>query len=519
MKKMSEESKAKARYAFQHPIQWLRGDSLSPESITPFEKATQLLGRGLTSFFSGFTKYRGFLYSGTGPGKVPPKYTAVTGLIGTTWDAINDPVVGTYMDTHPWKTSTHRTLMRISGIIGPIFSLLTMYNMGLSPLVRVISWSVTGILGETLGTFTNVSGAKVSAAITPFTAERRKLQYWGNIGRFLGTALQAVTPALMGLRDILGISDYQIMTWGALLTFPLALTGNLLPSFVNQRVEFSHLAPGEKPLSIRECLSVARHNTWFMRGLIIGFIQVFTPRFDSMYFYRYLVKPFALKIGNRDLKFNSEMIFTVKNSIVPIPGTLMMPFARRYIEKFGGEKNMVLINSGVKAVSMLLTYFIGYKSWWRLLLMYLLEVAVDIPHHWVSVANGTIDFQMLNYVEWKTGVRSEGVNMAVNALFEKLITNNVDSLVGNFVTQWSGFLGTSDQNGRELKAEDQPKRFIDLIWPFLTLCTVFDETVNFIIRWLWKQPENILQIEEELEERRALAKKLQEEALREEADV
>ena len=506
---MNEENKAKLRYVFQHPVQWLRGGNLPPESVTPFEMATQLFSKGFSGFMRGFTGKRGFLYMGTDPGKVPPKYTAVTGAIGTTWDALNDPMIGSYMDAHPWKANVHRWIMRASGTLGPLVAAFTLLNLGLSPLARVIMWLLLGVVDETLGTFNDVSGNKLRATVTPYLTERRKMQDWANIGRFMGTALSAIPMALLGLRDVLGITDYQIFVVGAFVTMPLVLFGNIIPSFVTQRVEFPERGPDEKPLTILQSFAIAKHNGWLIRSIIGSFISAFIPGIDSMYFYRFLVTA-PPPIGR--LHFNSEMIFTVKNSIVPIPGTLLMPFARRAIKWVGGDKNMVLLNHATRSITQLLRYFVGYKTFPRLMFMYLMEVFEDIPHHWVSVADGTIKYQMYDYVEWKTGVRSEGVVMAVEGLTQKLITGNVSNIIGSALMQWSGFRGITDQDGRELTAADQPARFINMIWPLLTLSEAIKHAMWFVLRALWKPPENPEQMEAELIERRALAIKMREEA-------
>ena len=381
------------------------------------------------------------------------------------------------------------------------------------------------MIQETLGTFSGVSSSKFTAGVTPYSRERGKLQNWNNMGRFMGTGLSAIPMFLMGLREILGITDYQIFLIGGLITLPFCLAGNLLPSFMRQRVEFpakpaQDKYKGEKPLKrawlfvadtargVAYSFSIMRHNGWFIRNTIAGFITVFTPGIDSMYFYRFLVQP--IKIFGKE--FKGEGVFSLKNSTITIPGTLLMPFARAAIQRAGGEKNMVLLNHAVKAVTYLLRYLVGYKTLPRLLFMYLMEMIEDIPHHWVSVATGVIDYQMLDYVEWKIGVRSEGVSMAVSAMTTKLVTSNVGQVVNNAMMQWSGFLGTTDKNGRELTAADQPARFLKIVWPLICLCPVFDEAVYFLLRLFWKPPANQEQMEKELIERRALAKKLLEEA-------
>jgi len=135
-----------------------------------------------------------------------------------------------------------------------------------------------------------------------------------------------------------------------------------------------------------------------------------------------------------------------------------------------------------------------------------MEMIEDIPHHWVSVAEGVIDYHMLDYTEWKTGVRSEGAIMSVTALTDKLATSNVGTVVNNAVLDWSGFRGS------DIPAAEQPKRFMDMVWPLLCLTVAFDSLVYFIFRALWKPPADREQMEQELIERRALENKLREDA-------
>jgi len=539
MRRMTDSQKAHVRYVFRHPGQWLRGDHLPPEATTPFEKLTQIVTKAFGPFLGAFTGYLGFLYAGNDPGKVTPAMRSVSGAISTTWDAVNDPLIGGYMDAHPWKTETHRRIMRATGILGPLTSAFLMLDLGITPLTRIVMWTVLGIVNETLGTFAQVSTTKFTAAVTPHTRERRKLEYWNTIGKFIGSAVKNLPTMFLGLRTILGVTQEQIFIIGAFAALPFALAANLLPTFMRQRVEFPVKTPEDKypgvpPLkkawffvrdTVRDfgyAFSIARHNTWFMRTLIGNFITVFAPGINERYFYRFLIRPFS--VGK--LQFESEMLQPLKDGIVSIPATVMMPMANRFIKKVGGDKNMVVIDHATKAATKLLRYFVGMRTftydnmvaknpkpyWPQLLFCYFMDMLEDIPSRPMNVARGVINYNMYDYVEWKTGVRSEGVVMAVNALAEKLITGNVNNIVGNAVIHWSGFRGTSDEHGRTLEGKDQPKRYIDIIWPMLYLSGGVSQAVWFFLRWLWKYPGDREQIEAELIERRALAKKLKEEA-------
>ena len=68
-KKMSEETKAKVRYAFRHPVLWLKSADLPEEQIRPWEGFIQFWGEGLKGFMSGFTSMKDRFYLGMGRAK------------------------------------------------------------------------------------------------------------------------------------------------------------------------------------------------------------------------------------------------------------------------------------------------------------------------------------------------------------------------------------------------------------------------------------------------------------------
>jgi Na+/melibiose symporter-like transporter len=314
-------------------------------------------------------------------------------------------------------------------------------------------------------------------------------------------ALSAASLFFMGFKDVFGVTDYQILCIGALVLGPLALFGDLLPSFARQRVRFER-APGEAPPTLRESFSIVRHNKMFLISSICGFIQVFTPAVDSMLFYRFMMP----KMHFRGKEVTGELILLIKNSAVGTPGTFLQPFARQFIQRVGGERNMLLLNSGMGVLQCLLTFIGGYNTFPRLLFMYFLEMLKDIPNKWAPVAKGVIDYEMLDYVEWKTGERSEGVTMSVNALLNKLITSNIGAVTKNGYLQWTGY------KGWDFPAEEQPKRFFDTLWPMMWLTGAFDHLVSLVGYSFYRHGRQLRdQVEAELAERRALAERKKEE--------
>jgi len=117
-----------------------------------------------------------------------------------------------------------------------------------------------------------------------------------------------------------------------------------------------------------------------------------------------------------------------------------------------------------------------------------------------------MEYKMYDYVEWKTGYRSEGMTKSVDGILNKLIRNNLVNIFGNAVTQWTGYMGY------DVPAEQQPTRFLNSIWPLMHVGIFFGEVVVLVCLSVFKMPKNFDEIEADLIERRALAKKMKEEA-------
>ncbi|MDR2686508.1 MAG: hypothetical protein LBB75_02050, partial [Oscillospiraceae bacterium] len=113
-----------------------------------------------------------------------------------------------------------------------------------------------------------------------------------------------------------------------------------------------------------------------------------------------------------------------------------------------------------------------------------------------------------DYVELKTGERSEGVTTAVNNLFSKIVTNNIGQVTGNAFLQWTGYTGGYKADGTR-----PPEKYLKFMWPMYTLIPVLDHAIWFAARCFvkWK-PEDRERTEQALAERRAEAEKLKEEA-------
>jgi hypothetical protein len=96
------------------------------------------------------------------------------------------------------------------------------------------------------------------------------------------------------------------------------------------------------------------------------------------------------------------------------------------------------------------------------------------------------------------------MTMAVSGFLSKLIRNNISTVFGNAVTQWTGYLGY------DIPKEEQPERFIKSIWPLMHIGTLLSSACWLIALLLFKFPADRDQVETDLIEGRALEKQMKE---------
>ena len=353
-----------------------------------------------------------------------------------------------------------------------------------------------------------MSGTKVFAHITPHSAERGKLITAAGVGSGLYEGMAALSYAIVGLRDALGWSEYLIYVVGAcIFTLPAIIT-EMGPSFVLQRVP---QAAGTRALDLRgllrevgEGFRTLRYNRYLLLDLAARFLTTFTPGIADNEYYRYMGVDKALpaitdiKLGQRRIRIRSEFLLWVRDNVVSAPGSVLQPFSVPVIRKAGGPRNMQVIYQGIATACYGLRAAAGMKTPGAIVFSWVMETVIRTFGKVQAVAGSMNPYEMLDYVEWKTGRRSEGMKMAVDGILGRLIINNVDTTVGNLVVDALGFNAQLEDNQPAAYQKWAP-------WLYLIVPTI-DNFIMLIARLLYQYPASMReQVEADLIERRALA--------------
>ena len=540
--KVDDTGRAEARQLMSHPLRWAKGDGLPKEKLAPWEKF--LFG------LSGFSGIAASGYGGDGQRNrlwrytynVNPNHITVGGMILSVFDFINDPFIGQWMDRHPMPDSTHRRIVRINHVVNVFIGIFFLFDFGFTSMQRVMIWTGIRMALDILSTMKDVSDKKFFAGITPHSDERGKLMVWKETGGQMGWPIANIPTWIMGFaKDRQQWSDYRIYTRGTLLTLPLAIAAGIVHTFVRNRVRFDQ--PEEivaAPVTAREIdeaqakaalraemtareklrhsagqikttFGVLRHNKFLIATSIAHLVKMLTPRGDEYPIYRFLVPP--VRVFGRD--FRGEAIIPLKNQIAGTPITFMYPFLGAVVKKLGGPKRAHMTSNVLSIVFFLAQYFAGFTGPLAVTLIVITDVIIQTVGPINKYSNDLMTYEYLDYVEYKTGVRSEGITQAFNGLFHKILTGNVDSAFNNWFQTWSGIYKI-DVNDPHAVA---PERFRKWAWTFFTLAPLIDNTAELLVRLFLKyRPEDRYVIEAALAERRKLAEEMRGE-VKEEAAV
>ena len=533
--KVSDEGRAEVQEIIDSPKTWLKGEATALGHLAPWEK--------LLFFIQGFTETateqwewgRDRLYRYTF--KVNPNHITISDIVCRVWDAFNDPFIGQWMDRHPWQDNTYRWVIRINHVISVIFGFIYLLDLGLTPVQRMVMYTVTVCIRDILGTMRQVAFAKYYAGITPYSAERGKATTWENVGRQGGYTVGNIPAWIFGfVKDRQLWSDYRVYTRGYAITMPLKLVTGIVGTYAVNKVQFQAQAmagrtaadtdeelasveaqiSGEEPkLSVRESFAVLKHNKYMLYGTVANILQMISPAIDIYPIVRFMYPvrrtPKLLR-GLLGDTIRGEGYMQLSKQLSGLPITILYPFLGPVMKKLGGPKKTLVLSSVLYIVLNSVRFAAGYKSGFALAMNILMDTVNETMGPLNGYAGKMLDYEMFDYVEWKTGVRSEGITMAFKSFVEKIIANNLNSLTGNGFLAWSGI------NGIDVDVPNPvvPERYLKWAWPVFTLSAVVD---NFI--WLAARaafpydPGQKDVIEADLKERRALAQAKIEEIMEE----
>ena len=343
------------------------------------------------------------------------------------WDAINDMIVGAYVDKSKHKPfrKMRPYLLYLPPVIG-ILGALMFLRVGSSDLFRLIYLGACYFFGDLFYSFQDVGLWGLLALSSPHSHERSRIAQWVTIGAGAGSTVSSAFPFIWDLLKK-SVPEHSIFT---LFGFVFGLGGELLSlraAKFRERVD----SPVQTEEKLWESLAVIRHNPTLILISLARLSQGLSPQINGTYFFQSEYRDFPLGFMKGG---TAEMVYGI---ISGAPGAVAMPFANKIIDRLGGMKRLLVV-SQVTAIAMrLLVFGVGsipvlkYNSVPGFFVMSVLCAVYNVPGALMDIAHRSLTSDSIDEVELKTGIRTEGVSFSMQNFTSKL-TSGVRTYIQNF---------------------------------------------------------------------------------------
>jgi len=480
--------------AIRHPVRWLFDTEPAGEGELPRAELTRFalgtIGQGqMTSMAGGW-----FFHFCTNVLELDPvtvgKMTGATTIL----DALDDPVAGTIIDNHRFRDGRKLVpWIRLAAPFSAVLSFLLFVSWPLSgTAAKVVCYTAIYLLWDIFFSFQSTSLMGMTAAISPHSAQRARAVQWMEIGGLIGSLLpDLLLPTLSG-NGVFGFTQKQIYFVFALV---LCLGGGLLAmtsAGVTERVRAID-GGGAKP-NVFQSLGVLRHNHILLLFLAADVLRCASPFLNEIFMFQQM----TYRLGSKTIP--APVLVPVLSALAGLPGASMKFIATKIADRVGGMKRVLLIGCITDIVARVMKFAIGVTSIPRLVLVYVVEALSELPWSIYGIAQRALISDSVDYVEWKTGQRTEGITMAARGLTGKL-AGGVRRMVTGYCLRFTQYSAERVKLG--LPQNEHYRRWS---WPVYQLGPALGAVMSLVPLLLLRYPDSLKnQVEAELAQRREKA--------------
>ncbi len=451
-----------------------------------FANAGQVFGYNLNSYYSlFFTKV--FL--------IPQKAVSRMILLLGIWDTINDPIMGGIID----KTRTRYGKLRPYLLIVPIPLAIATVMLFSGPLImqdvksitaKIVYMYLSYFVWELLYTLGDVPFWGMSSAISPLPSDRTRAI---STARFISSLIGGFSTTILVLmmdgseNNIISLSLPEVfciisIIAACFIICLFSLAGIKCKERVVQTVKDPSVLAGFKVLVKNKPLFM------IVIGNVLSTIIAISGAFET-YYYAEVINLNSLKI-----------VITLPGTIFGFVTYLLIPKLKKRLD----NRQIVFLNGITRAVVSVIVFLIGMKHYNDFKVVVPLLLIQNFIFSFFNTINLVIPTEMIadtiDYMEWKTGERNEGVSFSVLTFVGKL-TGSVASSVCTAILPIIGLTYSSSGAERITMKGDNTDLWI---WAFFTLIPYVIGLVALIPYFFYDLTGNKLKkIREDMEIRRA----------------
>ena len=351
-----------------------------------------LAGLGQNMVYNYTTAYIMVFY--TDVVKLLPVAVGTLMLVARIFYAVNDPIMGLIIDKTRTKKGKLIPYLRVIPVPMAVFTLLVFFVPDMSYTLRLVYAYVSFILWDLMYTVSDVPYWGLSVAISSDPNERLKLVSLARILCNVGLAISIVIPPLM-------ISYFGGGSFAYFITaVAMALTGSLLFSLVGFYAK-ERTTLGEQETAP---LSVLLKNKPLLLLQTSRFLQAFRMVIATagLYFAKY--------------NMNDEAAFSILGGLL-IAAMILAMLVTPFLKKIFSKKQLYNYSLILGFVSHFLMFILGFEN---MIVNYILLFVSGLSLGLNDVITYTLVGDCVDYCEYQTGIRTEGLSFSLHTFTTKL---------------------------------------------------------------------------------------------------
>ena len=361
-----------------------------------------------------------FTYFMTDIALFPAAVVSVLLILMKVWDGINDPLIGSIVDRHSFKNGEKlRPLLRYTPLPVGIFTVLIflVFSTKEDLLWLRIAYFIIMYIGWDISyTIQDVAMWGITASVSPNSDERDNFVKWA---RTVGSCVYGVFSALipMAIEMVANATKSKMAVVTLVFAVILGMGGAMISARAYKAQERVLVKPENQQKSILESFSLLFKNKMLMLVTLsnlfgaLGFGGQLT-----VYFFKYKVPTDFL---GADSIIGALGLTTIYGAITYGPQFIGMIFADKIKKLFKGYVNALIFMQALNIVTRVIAFAIGFEGINLWIGMILMAIGC-IPMGAASIAQTSIFCDSIDYMEWKTGKRMEGVTFSMQTFFTKV---------------------------------------------------------------------------------------------------
>lgn len=425
---------------------------------------------------------------------IPPAAVALMVLVTGIWDTINDPIMGGVID----KTRTRYGKLRPYLLFIPLplavvtvlfFSGPVLLSDVKSVTVKIVWMYFTYILWEFFYTIGDVSFWGMSAAISPSAADRtRAITSARLISGIIGGLVGILLPAMIDL------SNHDVIPWDLKTVF--MVMGLIAGVFGMGLFSLAGIFTRERVVQSAEKTKISDSFKYLFANKPLLLLIVFNVigtlggigRVLGSYYY-------IMTLGFASLAM-----------VASIPGIVSGFGAYAFIPKLRAKftpKQLIFGNTFFRLIVISATFFIGLPHYtdakWIVPIIAVQNFFLSMSDSLSMVVPTAMIGDTVDYMEWKTGKRSEGMSFAVLTFISKL-TSSLSNSAG---TLCIGLVGLQSIGGDKMIKNVGGVNTDFWLWAFFTIIPAALSIFQIVpLLWYDLQGEKLNKIQTEMQTRR-----------------